>query len=92
MRDMTHFTLEKYLADLKDLHFLFLKEFSNVSDMYNIYQDKIVEIIDRNAPFKISSKKKSKLKLKPLISPGKLKPIKTKNKIYGKFLRSRRKF
>ena len=89
---MTHFTLDKYLADFKDLDSVLLQDFSNVNDMFNIYQDKLVEIIDKNAPFKILSKKESKLKLKPWIIRGILKSIKNKNKIYGKFLRFRRKF
>ena len=57
-----------------------------------IYQDKLVQIIDKNAPFKLVSKKELKLKLKPWIIRGILKSIKTKNKIYGKFLRSRKEF
>ena len=92
MRGAAHFTLDKYLADLKDLDSVLLQEFSNVNDIYNIYQDRLVEIIDKNLPFKVLSKKESKLKLKPWIAPGILKSIKTKNKIYRKFLRSRRKF
>ena len=64
VRDMTHFTLNKYLADLKDLDFVLLQDFSNVN-MFNIYQDKLVEIIDKTAPFKVLSKKESQLKLKP---------------------------
>ena len=39
MRGATHFTLDKYLADLKDLDSVLLQEFSNVNDIYNIYQD-----------------------------------------------------
>ena len=64
VRDMTHFTLNKYLADLKDLDFVLLQDFSNVN-MFNIYQDKLAEIIDKTAPFKVLSKKESQLKLKP---------------------------
>lgn len=47
MRDATHFTLDKYLEDLKDLDSVLLQEFSNVNDMYSIYQDRLVEIIDK---------------------------------------------
>ena len=65
MRDMTHSTPEKYLADIKDLDSVLLQELSNVNDMYNIYQKKLAEIIDKNASFKVLSKKESKLKLKP---------------------------
>ena len=92
MRDTTHFTLDKYLANLKDLDSVLQQECSNVDDMYNIYQDRLVEIIDKNSPFKVLSNNELKLKLKPWITPHILKSIKTKNKIYGKFLRSRKKF
>ena len=57
MRDMIHFTIDKYLTDLKDLDSVLLQEFSNISDMYSVYQDKLVEIIDKNASFKVLSKK-----------------------------------
>ena len=57
IRDMIHFTIDKYLTDLKDLDSVLLQEFSNISDMYSVYQDKLVEIIDKNASFKVLSKK-----------------------------------
>ena len=46
---------------------------------YNINQDRLVEIIDKNAPFKFLSKNKSKSKLKPWITPGILVKIETMN-------------
>ena len=46
---------------------------------YNINQDRLVEIIDKNAPFKALSKNKSKSKLKPWITPGILVKIETMN-------------
>ena len=46
---------------------------------YNINQDRLVEIIDKNVPFKVLSKNKSKSKLKPWITPGILVKIETMN-------------
>ena len=46
---------------------------------YNINQDRLVEIIDKNAPFKVLSKNKSKSKLKPWITPGILVKTETMN-------------
>ena len=46
---------------------------------YNINQDRLVEIIDKNAPFKVLSKNKSKSKLRPWITPGILVKIETMN-------------
>ena len=43
MRDTTHFTLGKYLIDLKDLDSFLLQELSNVNDTYNIYQDRLAK-------------------------------------------------
>ena len=55
MREMAQFKVDKYLADLKNLDFFLLQEFNNINDMYNIYQDKLVEIIDKNAKVKIET-------------------------------------
>ena len=73
------FILDKYLADRKDLVSFLLQQFGKINYKYNIYQDKVVEIIDKN----------TKLKLKPWIIPGVLSSIKIKNKIC---VRSRSKF
>ena len=55
MREMAQFKLDKYLADLKNLDFFLLQEFNSINDMYHIYQDKLVEIIDKNAKVKIET-------------------------------------
>ena len=55
---MTHFAQKKYLTDLTKLDSLILQDYSNINELYEGYQDKLVEIIDKNAPFKTLSKKR----------------------------------
>ena len=45
MRDTTHFTLEKYPADLKDLYSVLQQEFSSVNDTYNIHIICVIQMI-----------------------------------------------
>ena len=55
--------------------------------MHGVYQNKLIEIIDKNAPYinlsKKNKKKQSNIKLKPQITSSILKSIKTK-KLYHK--------
>ena len=55
------FILDKYLADLKDLVPFLLQQFGKINYTYIIYQDKVVEIIDKNTKFKLN---KSSIKIK----------------------------
>ena len=36
--------------------------------MFNVYQDKLINIIEKHAPYRILSRKEQKLKLKPWIT------------------------
>ena len=54
--------------------------------MHNKFHEKYLQIIDRNIPYKILSKKKeTKLKQKPLISRAILTSIKIKHIIHKKY-------
>ena len=57
--------LDKYLADLKDLDSVLLQEFCNVNDMYNIYQERLVEIVDE-IPLSKFYQKRIKGKIEPM--------------------------
>ena len=50
---------------IKELDNLNLYQHKDVNKMHDVYQNKLIEIIDKSAPNITLSKKHSKLKLKP---------------------------
>ena len=56
------------------------------------FQNKLIEIIDSNAPYITLSKKQSKLRHKPWITLSILKSIKNKTLYYKKFMKTKNKF
>ena len=75
---MANFELSTFIKFLQT-------EFCNVklkNDMFNIFFATFLEVINENAPLKRASRKKKRLKLKPWLTNGLLKSIKTKNKKY----------
>ena len=62
---MKTFDKTKYLNDIKKLDNLNLHQYKDVDKMHDVYQNKLIEIIDKNVPYTILSKKQSKLKMKP---------------------------
>ena len=54
--------------------------------MYNKFREKYLQIIDKNIPYKILSKKEAKLKQKPWISRAILTSFKIKHILYKKYL------
>ena len=92
IRDMKNFEKEKYLQDLEEIKNLDLMKYENVNDMYNAFHNKYIEIIDKNAPYKILSKKESKLKLKPWITKTILQSIKIRDNYQKKYIRKQDSF
>ena len=60
--------------------------------MFDAFHNKLIEIINNNAPYITLSKKQSKLKHKPWITSSILKSIKNKNLYYKKFMKTKNKF
>ena len=60
--------------------------------MFNIFQNKLIEIIDSNAPYITLPKKQSKLRHKPWISSSILKSIKNKTLYYKTLMKTENKF
>ena len=56
---MKTFGKAKYLNDIKEPDNLNLYQYKDVDEMYNVYQNKLIEIIDKNAPYITLSKKNS---------------------------------
>ena len=67
-------------------------KYENVNDMYNVFHNKYIEIIDKNAPYKTLSKKESKLKLKPWITKSILQSIKIRDNYQKKYIRKQDSF
>ena len=62
IRNMKTFDKTKYLNNIKELDNLNLYHYKDVHKMYNVYQNKLIEIAVKNAPYISLSKKQSKLK------------------------------
>ena len=89
---MKNFDQEKYIQDIKELVNLNSHKFKDVNNMSDVFQNKLIEIIDNNAPYIILSKKQSKLRNKPWITSSILKSIKNKNLYYQKLMKAKNKF
>ena len=58
IRDVQQFEKEKFLKDLEELKNLDLLQFKDCNIMYNKSHKKYLQVIDKNIPYKILSKKK----------------------------------
>ena len=56
---MKTFDKAKYLNDIKEPDNLNLYQYKDVDEMYDVYQNKLIEIIDKNASYITLSKKKN---------------------------------
>ena len=65
---MKNLNQNKYLKDLKEIENLNLLKYKNADVMFNFYQDKLISIIDKHAPYRTLSRKEQKLRLKPWIT------------------------
>ena len=59
---MKNFNQEKYIQDIKELDNLNFNLYKDANDMFNIFQNKLIGIIDSNAPYITLSKKQIKLR------------------------------
>ena len=92
LRDMINFNHDKYLSDLQELDDINWLQFEDINEAFNAYQNKFLEIINNNAPYITLSNKASKQRQKPWVTSGIIKSIKYKNKLFGKFIKSKEKF
>ena len=51
IRNMKTFDKAEYLNDIKELDNLNLYQYRDLDKMYDVYQNNLIEIIDRNAPY-----------------------------------------
>ena len=62
---MKSFNQEKYIQDIKELDNLNFHLYKDANDMFNIFQNKLIGIIDSHAPYITLSKKQIKLRHNP---------------------------
>ena len=60
VRDMSHFNEIIYKKDLEELKRLDILKHKTVNEMLNTFHEKLLEIIDKNAPFRTLSKRERK--------------------------------
>ena len=76
---MQQFEKGKFLKDLEELKNLDLWQYKDCNVMYNKFHEKYLKITDESKPYKILSKKETKLKKKPWISKTILASVKIKS-------------
>ena len=92
VRDMSHFNESIYLKDLEELKRLDILKHKTVNEMLNAFHEKLLEINDKNAPFKSLSKREKKLREKPWVTKGILKSVTIKNNLYNRYIRKQDQF
>ena len=92
VRDMSHFNEIIYKKDLEELKRLDILKHKTVNEMLNTFHEKLLEIIDKNAPFRTLSKREKKLREKPWITKGILQSIRIKNNLYNRYIRKQDQF
>ena len=56
IRNMKTFNKTKYLNGIKELDNLNLYQYEDVNKMHDVYQNKLIEVIDKNFPYITLSK------------------------------------
>ena len=90
-RDFSNFNIDSYIHDLRKSQ---LGEKVNliegVNGQYNTFHEILLTNIQKHAPLQPVSRRMYKQRLKPWISKGILKSISIKNKLYKKFLKTKK--
>ena len=82
-------SIKKELEELKRLGIL---KYKTVNEMLNAFHKKLLEIIDKNVPFRTLSKREKKLREKPWITKGTLQSIRSKNNLYNGYITKQDQF
>ena len=85
--DMKNFFKETFSKDLDERKSLDLLKRNSVDEMFKEFQNKFVEIADKNAPKKTLSKLEKKLKEKSWVTKSILQCIKRKNKYRNNYIK-----
>ena len=92
IRDMKNFKLETFSTDLEKAELMDFSETSDLNEMYNRFNQKLLNTINKSAPQKRLSNKEMKFQTKPWIDKNILHKINEKNKVYKKFMKTQHTF
>ena len=92
IRDMKNFNKEQYLKDLENIKNLDIIQYKSTNDMFNTFHTALLQIIDKNTPYKTRSKSERKIREKTSITESILQSIKIKNELYSKYIQKQDKF
>ena len=93
IRDIKNFNENNFINELKDFRLEdVLKTIPDLNMKYKYFHDKILYLINKNAPMRYATKKENKRHHKPWITSGILKSIKQKNKLLKTFLKTKDNF
>jgi len=88
-RDYSKFDKEKYLQDLKNTSWDESLS-KDVNEFTSNFSEKLQEIINKHAPLKLASHRKTKIMSKPWLTSGILKSIRKKQKLYYKLKKEKK--
>ncbi len=90
-RDYSNFKLDSYIYDLRKSNLdEKLNSVHGADEQYKLFRNILISNMQKHAPLKPVSRKMHKQKLKPWITKGILKSISIKNKLYKKFLKTKK--
>ena len=94
IRCFKNFVLEDYQADIDsiDLRPILSQKDRDANEICKYYQDQVIAVMNKHAPFVVLTKNQLKWYRKPWIGKRLQKLIKEKDKTYTKYLRDRAKF
>ena len=88
IRDMKNFNSPQFLNELENNTSDLLKQpFDNANNLANAFISMYQTIVNKHAPIKFLNKKQQKLRMKPWITPSIQKLIKTKNRLFKRFIK-----
>ena len=89
-RDYNNFDADSYISDVRQVDLVNkINAENNPNTKFNVFQNTLLNIINKHAPLKRVSKKMHKMRNKPWITTGILKSISVKNRYYSKFLKTK---
>ena len=92
LRDYSKFSQRTFLQELSELTWDSTSSAKDPSKSFSIFYNKLNKLLNRHAPFRTLSKRKSKQLAKPWVTKGLRKAIKIKNELFYSGDRERYKF
>ena len=89
IRDMSHFDAEQFLEELNyEMSIISKNKSINGNELFRNFRSKLINIIDKNAPFKKVSRREWKLASNPRLTKELLKQIMSKNTLLKQFIKN----